>query len=339
MRRGIIVAAALLFSSAARAQDKPVTIPLPDGREIYVAGLRNWTVQMIQDSLAKHGESLTSHTCAEVLRYKLGFPDASAITVRQIRRGAPDVIFVDVREPQDSARVKYRIVPLDTVPQRKEWLAATNVLSESPGVFHQGVSAFLGTATLRSRDTAAAAVAAFFKARTKPSDKRDALQALAKSPSQIDRSVAALILANFPDGTEVWRALLETMRENDGRARQWAALSLRFVATAGGRAPDWHALAPIIHPLLDGTSVGVLQDLIAILNSRPDIGPTFAGPFLAKGGEMLLNSANHPQPMRYEPARALLFKLRGQDFMDDIPAWRKWVLSLRADGEAWKKKP
>lgn len=51
------------------------------GKMVEVIGLRQWTLAMLQDSLAAltPRESLTSHACAVVLRYKLGFPDAAAV--------------------------------------------------------------------------------------------------------------------------------------------------------------------------------------------------------------------------------------------------------------------
>jgi hypothetical protein len=51
-------------------------------KTIEVVGLEHWTVKMIQDSLDKYspGDSLQSHACAAILRYKLHFADA-AVTV------------------------------------------------------------------------------------------------------------------------------------------------------------------------------------------------------------------------------------------------------------------
>src|SRR5688572_14822988 len=128
----------LVCARIAAAQSAPSVLKLDDGRTIYVVGLRTWTVRMIQDSLTKYSpkDSLQSHACAAILRYKLGFADASA--VRMMSERAPDIVFVHVREPQDSARVHYRALPLDTLNPVKHWLKATSIASASARALHEG---------------------------------------------------------------------------------------------------------------------------------------------------------------------------------------------------------
>ena len=324
----ICIALATLASSAT-AQHAPAVLKLDDGRQIYISGLRRWTVAMIQDSLGKYspGDSLQSHACAAVLRYKLNFADAAAITIMGGSR--PNIIFVDVREPQDSARVHYRTIPFDSISPRREWLAITSVMRDSSGLFYDGVTAFMNGSNVSALNAASTRVHDFFQARRSNHDWLTATEVMAKSPNWRDRSVAALILTNFPDSTQTWATLMDGMLESDGAVKSTSWQSLQRVARTARRSPDWTTLAPTVHAILDGTSLFQLSSLISLLGQRPDIGPQYASSFLKGGGEMLVNYMQNPQPARAAPARALLVKLHGSDLGKDAGAWERWISTLR----------
>lgn len=329
----LVFHAIALLGSAPRtapAQQPPAVLKLTDGRTIYITGLKRWTVAMIQDSLNRYspGDSLQSHACAAVLRYKLHFADAAASTLRMEPR-ARDVIFVDVREPQDSARVRYRAMPLDTTAPRPEWRSATSVIGASPRAFRAGAAAFLAGRIVAPADTAAVAIAAFFQNRSRREDYRTALTVLATSRNFRDRAVAAILVTHFPDEQDTWAALLDAIRESDGLVKEMANQAISTVAERSRMTPDWKALAPAVYAILDGTSLFVLDDLIDILAPRSDIGPTLASAFLAQGGEMLVNFAESPEKSRSAPARQLLTKLHGTDLGADGAAWRAWINTLK----------
>jgi hypothetical protein len=330
MRRLLLALLLSFATSEAVSQRAPSIVQLAGGRQIFVTGLRTWTVAMIQDSLAKYspGDSLQSHACAAVLRYKLHFADAAAMTL-SMEPTMPNQVFVDVREPQDSARVRYRVLPMDTAAPRQEWRAATSVLATSPGAFRAAVAAHVGSFKLRPSDTAATRLVAFFGEKRAAADRRLALRALAESPNYLDRSVAAVILTNFPDRKDTWQALLDGMRESDGQVKGSSLEAFKYVAAKSSLKPDWSALAPGVHAMLDGTSLFMLDGLIGVLTDRAEIGPKLAKAFLAGGGEMLVNYTESPQPFRSSPARKLLVKLRGADLGNDANAWRAWIDGLK----------
>ncbi|MBK7593828.1 MAG: hypothetical protein IPJ11_00960 [Gemmatimonadetes bacterium] len=241
----LVFHAIALLGSAARtapAQQPPAVLKLTDGRTIYITGLKRWTVAMIQDSLNRYspGDSLQSHACAAVLRYKLHFADAAASTLRMEPR-ARDVIFVDVREPQDSARVRYRAMPLDTTAPRPEWRSATSVIGASPRAFRAGAAAFLAGRIVAPADTAAVAIAAFFQNRSRREDYRTALTVLATSRNFRDRAVAAILVTHFPDEQDTWAALLDAIRESDGLVKEMANQAISTVAERSRMTPDWNA--------------------------------------------------------------------------------------------------
>jgi hypothetical protein len=158
---------------------------------------------------------------------------------------------------------------------------------------------------------------------------RAALSTLETSPNMRDRSVAAVILSNFAERSEVFPALLRGMLESDGPVKNWSSETLAFVAAKPAVKPNWKTLAPEIRSILDGTSLFILDDVLKLLAGRSDIGPDLAGPFLAGGGEMIVSYLDNPQPIRSGPARAVLTKLRGADLGAEPAAWRSWIETLR----------
>ena len=310
------------------------TLPLPDGRVVEVIGLRRWTLEMIQDSLARHanGVSLESHACAVALRYTLGFADASA--TRYPEPGKPLRIVVAVREPQDSARVKYRPAPLDTAVSRPEWAPVVSLMRTRPSVFWIAVGLHaahpqqvrleygVGEDSVR-----AVAAAAFLRAANRETDRAAAQRTLREGRNVTERAVAALILLNFPERDDTYWALVSTLRESDGIAKSAAAQVLNRLAIASPRQVDWEPATADIHAILDGTSLFTLRQLSIVL-SRTGAGPAQARAFLAGGGEMLLAFAASDTRSISQPARELLIKLRGTDLGDSPAAWQAWVRSL-----------
>jgi hypothetical protein len=305
---------------------------------VEVLGLRRWTLAMVQDSLAKHapGESLASHACAAVLRYKLGFADAAAM-VFAMAGGPAERTVVAVREPQDSARVHYRALPLDTTGARPHWRAVTDGLARRPGEFWPAVDAaaradsagrpWAWRPTTPGDSAAAAAVRAFARDHATEADRREALDALARSPSLFDRTAAVLILTNFGARDDTWWALTDALRETEGPVKGMAALALEGLARREPRAVDWGPAAESIRAILDGTSLFVLHQLADVL-ARTGAGPEHARGFLKGGGEILVAYLGSGTPLLADRSHALLVQLRGADLGRDPAAWRAWIAGL-----------
>jgi hypothetical protein len=136
--RGAILAFAV--AACASPPSRTPTVLLVPGKSIEVVGLQRWTIAMMQDSLAKYapGTTLDSHACAAALRYQLGFADAAA-TSYELPGDSLERVVVIVVEPQDSARVRHRVAPLDTLAPRHEWAPVIRVLSEQPGPFQMSL--------------------------------------------------------------------------------------------------------------------------------------------------------------------------------------------------------
>ena len=333
--RFVLVVLSALIATPVNAQQTAL-LPLPDGGTVEVLGLRRWTLAMLQDSLRKYtpADSLQSHACAAILRYTLGFADASSDEFR-FREGGPTQVVVSVREPQDSARVRYRIMPLDTVNARVRWRPVTDAIAHHPAAFWPALSAYLSpplhVAPSPYRSTAdsvdGASIVAFLKARTSDRDRRDALRVLARAPNMYDRATAALILANFGRRDDTWWALVEALRESDGIVKGVAAEVLHSLAERAPHAVRWAPVAVGIHAMLDGTSLFELRQLSAML-VRAGAGPADARSFLRGGGEMLLAHLGRSNPLLSDTSHRLLVTLRGADLGNSVAPWKAWIDGL-----------
>jgi hypothetical protein len=328
----------LLSGGPLRAQPaRPsAVLSLPDGRIVEVLGLRRWTLAMLQDSLSRYapGDSLHKHSCAATLRYKLGFADAAATTVED--RDRPLRTVVVLREPQDSARVRFRRLPEDTSPGRPDWRPVSALIQQRPVAYRLAVTALLEGDTVLAPgphpgdpgDHAAAASAlTFLRSRTGEADRRAALRALRESPNQLDRAVAALVLRNFGDRDDTWRALVEALREPDGYAKSAALLVAQRLPDRSDRPVEWWPVSDGIHAMLDGTSLGATTTVLQLLR-QSGVRPTQARAFLRNGGELVLTYLASGTPMLTYSAHDLLVKLRGADLGPAPEPWRAWIATL-----------
>ena len=335
---------ALLFSGllslvAASAGGQQI-IRMP-GKTIEVVGLTRWTIPMIQDSLAKYspGDSLHHHACAATLRYKLGFADAAAIAYRGMfgPQDTTEYLVISVVEPQDSARVRYKTLPFDSLRPRAEWREGIELLRARPGAVHASLNHYAAAAktgfteplpAYLQRDSATVrAFWRFLATHKRDADRKLALSVIASDANFRNRAVAAAILANFGSHDSTWFALLESMRETDGIVKGVAATVLTSMASTEPRTVDWTPAATTIHAMLDGTSLFEFSEMLEVL-SATGLGPRWSRPFLAQGGEMLLAHAAAELPILRHAAHRFLTTISGQDFGSDVQRWRGWIAGL-----------
>lgn len=292
---------------------------------------------MLQDSLGKYapGTTLDSDACAAALRYQLGFADAAA-TVYTLPGDSVERIVVVVVEPQDSARVRHRIAPMDTVAPRDEWAPLLRVIAERPGLFQVSLWQYRAwqrgdsTELRRLPDSDSGAVRSvwrFLAGHQTSADKAAALSTVHADSNYRNRMAAVALLSNFTDDDRVLHALMRAQLEADGPVGAMASIVLSSFAQTSPRAVDWAPVAPELHQMLRGTAIFHLAETMRLLVAT-GADSSLAVPLLRDGGEMLLAfaAAEHTD-LRYS-AHRLLVALRGKDLGDDAGAWLNWVRAL-----------
>jgi hypothetical protein len=293
----------------AQAPREPDRIVETQTATVEVLGLRQWTIAMLNDSLRKYeGYDLSTegaHACAATLRYKLGFPDAAAIMLP----GTPTKSYwvVTLVEPQDSNRVRYRKLPLDTTGGRPEWVE--------------------GRRRLKNRKDPAA-LEQWFSEHTTSTEYETALTVLQRDSNMLDRILAGRLAFQFLDHDDrAWTALAETLLESDGPVRG-TGMQLLENAIASGKTPkDLNAIFPALHAVLDGSSQALMPEIIPLILA---LGPkeSFAVPLLKNGGRMLLAHASAQHRLVRTSAIRLLAALSPKNYGRDIDQWTAWVRSL-----------
>jgi hypothetical protein len=282
---------------------------------------------MIRDSLRKYApdEGLDSDAAAANLRNLLGFADAATATHSVVfDEDDKATITLLVREPGDSARVHYRPQSLDTVPRRQEWLAHTQEIASGRIVFPDGQA----EGATRADSVLTRGLLAFIAAHRSREDLNAAINTIDSSRSMPDRTMAALILAGFPERDEAWHALLKASVGLEQATDAFVAQrALSAMSERSPRLVDWSPVASTIHDVLDGTALAALAPLAKAL-AATGASPAQAQSYLANGGEMVAAAVESDNPDVRDPAHDLLVKLRGEDLGFDPGPWRDWIRSL-----------
>ena len=335
----VFIIPTLILPTASQAQASQSVhndiLETPTAR-LELIGLKRWTLAMIQDSLARYapGDSLTSHACAAILRGKLGFADAAVQYYPPGFAGNSKGYFaVPVVEPQDSARVRYRALPRDSVPDRPDWAAAFQVLRKQNQAFQSAIqwsSFLLGRMhpdSVEPRLAAARPLLEFLLAHRTEADRRTALWTLAHDRNAHQRAVAAVVLAGFPSSDSTWWALADALRDRDGMVSATASQVLSTLSRGAAKTVDWAPVEDGIRAVLDGTDLFAHNDLLDALTATK-VNPALAAALLRGGGELILAKLSSQDPIATRAAHHFLAQVSGHDLGKNEAAWEKWVRSL-----------
>jgi hypothetical protein len=330
--------------------------PLPSSGQVLVEtergpleiiGLRTWTYQALEDSIARYApaSSLRSHACAAVLQGELGFASASVV-VYTTTDGRPPTFVVTLVEPADSIVASKRVIA--GAPVAALWPEVRRVATGAAGFdrrklieplqfypafktagydsLRAGLVPILGSADAEI----AAGVLRAIDRRSDPDDLRLALASLASDPDAGNRTIAAGILANFPDSDAAWLALVGGLRDSDPDAAAAAREAFQVLRRTGVRKIDWKPALADLRPLLSGANAGAFTHLLTVLHET-EIDPALARALLADNWHLSLSHARAQYRGAREPAAAFLGRVSG--LVDAGPeAWQKWAESLHPVG-------
>ncbi len=263
---------------------------------LELIGLKRWTLAMIQDSLARYapGDSLTSHACAAILRGKLGFADAAAQYYPPGLEGQTKGYFaVPVVEPQDSARVRYRARPRDSVPDRADWAVALATFRQHNQVFQSAIQSppfLLGRThpdSVEPELAVARPLLEFLRAHRTDPDRQRALWTLAHDAGIYHRVVAAVVIAGFAASDSTWWALADALRDQDGMVSATASQVLSTLSRSAARTVNWAPVTDGVRAVLDGTDLFAHNALLDAL-AATKVAPALAPALLRGGGELVL---------------------------------------------------
>jgi hypothetical protein len=303
---------------------------------LELIGLKRWTLAMIQDSLARYapGDSLTSHACAALLRRKVGFADAAVQYYPPGFEGNPKGYFaVPVVEPQDSARVRYRARPRDSVPDRADWAPALTVFREHNQAFQSAIQwppFLLGRMhpdSVELRLAPARPLLEFLRRHRTEADRHRALWTLAHDGNVPQRAVAAVVLAGFSESDSTWWALADALRDQDGMVSATASQVLTTLSLGAARPVNWAPVADGIRAVLDGTNLFAHNTLLDAL-AATKVDAALAAALLREGGELVLAKLRSGDLTGARAAHRFLTQVSGRDFGQNAAAWENWIQNL-----------
>lgn len=313
--------ALLLPASSAAAQDarSPVVVE--------ILGLRSWTPRMVEDSVARFqpGISLADHACAVILRDSVGFADAAAMVFQ--KEGDTTWVALAVVEPDMEDRVRFRAYPERRLPA-PEWADLREVLAEHPqamsplqhpGALFGDADAFYGrplpgeTLELRRR----------LRTHATERDWDLARESILSDSSDANRTVAALVLSNFPGRDSTYYLLAEGLRAIDSGAST-SQMVLSAITRHAPRRVEWSPARDALAALVGGThlfSYTYLLEALVATEIDPALGREIAG----RNPGLLLDFLGARNPFLSPVAHRFLVHVRGGDLGPERAAWEAWL--------------
>jgi hypothetical protein len=334
--RGAILAFAV--AACASPPSRTPTVLLVPGKSIEVVGLpavdnRDDAGFAREVRARDYARFACLRSCIEIPARLRGTPLQPHMSYRG---DSLERVVVIVVEPQDSARVRHRVAPMDTLAPRHEWAPVIRVLSEHPGPFQMSLWRYRawrgGDSTALRGLSGADSIAVlgvwrFLAARESRADKEAALGTVHADPNFRNRMAAVALLSNFTNDDRVLHALLRAQLEADGPVGAMASLVLSSFAQTSPRPVDWGPVAPELHQMLRGTALFHLTGTMRLL-AATGVDSSLAVPLLRDGGEMLLAFAAAEHTDLRDSAHRLLVALRGKDLGHDAEVWARWVRGL-----------
>jgi hypothetical protein len=297
---------------------------------VEILGLRTWTRQMVEDSVAKYrpGISLADHSCAVILRDSVGFADAASSRFQV--RGDTTWLALSVIEPDLRDRVRFRVYP-EARPPVPEWAGLREVLEkdpqameplQDPGVLLEHADSAFGrplpdeTRELRRR----------LRTHATARDWTLAREVILSDSSYENRAIAALVLSNFPERDSTYYLLAEGLRAKDSGAS--AAELVLSALTRDERRPviPWAPAKDALSALIGGTNLFAYTKVLHVLVDT-GIDPALGRELARQNPGLLLDSLGARNRYFSGAAHRFLTHIRGEDLGRDRATWEQWLSS------------
>jgi hypothetical protein len=299
----------------------------PGTTVVELLGLRKWTRQMVEDSVARYqpGVTLADHSCAVILRDSVGFADAAAITVHT----PTDTTWVvlPLVEPEQKALVRFRVYSMKRKPI-PEWSAIETIAKANPRALQplQNPQVLLDSADTfagRPLEADTRALRQAVRAHATVRDWALARATILEDSSVENRTAAALVLSNFAARDSAFYLLAEGLRAKDGGA-QAAQMVLSALSRGDPRKVDWAPAKDALRALVGGTNLFaytlVLRALVAT-----QVDPALGLELARVNPGLLLDAVGAKNPFTVWPAHSFLVHIRGQDLGHAPEAWKAWI--------------
>jgi hypothetical protein len=328
-----IFCAALLSVSTTTAVAQVVSDN--DRETVEVVGLRRWTIQRLQDSLAKLAPGEPIHGCAATLKYAVHFAETSLMSYPHHQHPHKSHIVVTLVEPEDSAFVQRHCCFRGRVMMRnREWYKFHEQFKEN--VFEREFLAARRFVSVDSLNTALKryprrldkkAVLAMRTALNKlPLNVAQQAAALADNYDMYERSTSILALSAAATNDTAWYALIRALRDVYDMNTSLAQQALYGFLAQRARPSRWNPAYEDLRALVNGANLFayplVLQMLTQIGCSAEDFRAIFQD---AQARHLLVSNLQATCPDVSEPIVKLMGVLK-PDFAAQNTAERIKIL-------------
>lgn len=332
-----LMATALLLGGLGPAATAAQVLETPEGKVEFI-GLHHWTPEQVRDTLAalRPDVPLTSGACAAILQLQAGFPEAAVHGYSFADGNVEKHKLITLVEPEESDRVRFAPVPVDSFAPVDRWAEAYAILQGKAqawtlAIQHRGRNSHPEDwSRLRGIDSTDYLEArAFLENHATEADLALALDILSRDRAGLNRVVAVGILSGFADREETWHALVRAARgfgPLDG-GRNAAALLISGTAREAPGSIDWSPVSDDLAAILSGTNLFAFMPVLGLM-AHTGLSPEMTRELLADGAPLVIDHLAAWSPMARGSARMFLEEVSGEQHGDDVEAWKNWMASL-----------
>lgn len=297
---------------------------------VEILGLRDWTPQMVADSVARHapGVTLADAACAVVLRDQVGFANAAAINVTFADSDTTWMV-IPVVEPALAHLVRPREYATREGKQDR-WADVLSILEadfRSPHDLQHAKVIFGDAKRIGGQPVAESTLAlrSAIRVHDAPEDFALARSTVLADSSSENRAVAAFVLSNFPERDETYHLLAEGLRGLGDSGTSMAGMVLSALARSDlARPVDWEPARDALTALLGGTNLFAYGTLLEALVAT-DIDRQLGADLARVNPGLLLDHVGARNPLSRGPAHRFLVHVAGEDPGPSREAWTVWL--------------